>query len=136
MTKHNTASKMENTSIKNHAELVLRLAELRSEKESQELIVKCNFTDFISSIDLVSFFKRSGTTNNGETHELLKTSLNMVLNLLTGLVLGKNRSIKGYLSSLMVERFTTMVIDNNLINIVAGIGSMIFKNKKQDNNPS
>lgn len=127
---------MENTSIKNHAELVLRLAELRSEKESQELIVKCNFTDFISSIDLVSFFKRSGTTNNGETHELLKTSLNMVLNLLTGLVLGKNRSIKGYLSSLMVERFTTMVIDNNLINIVAGIGSMIFKNKKQDNNPS
>jgi hypothetical protein len=127
---------MENTAIMNHAELVLRLAELRLEKDNQEVTVKCSFTDFISSIDLVSFFKKSGTTNNGETHELLKTGLNMALNLITGLVLGKNRSIKGYLSALMVERFTTMLIDNNLINIVAGISSVIFKNKNKVKNPS
>jgi len=56
----------------------------------------------------------------------------MLLNLITGLVLGKNRSIKGYLSAMMVERFTTMVIDNNLINIITGISSLIFRKRNQD----
>ena len=59
----------------------------------------------------------------------------MVLNLITGLVFGKNRSIKGYLNTLVIERFTSMIIDNNLINIVAGIGSMLFKKRNQENHP-
>jgi len=136
MTKHKTAAKMENTAITNHADLLSRLTELKSARETQEVALKFTFTDLISSIDLVSFFKKSSTTNSGQSHELIKTGLNVVLNLITGLVLGKNRSIKGYLSALMVERFTTMVIDNNLINIVAGISSMIFKNNNQETNPA
>lgn len=123
---------MEYTFIKNHSELLARLTELKSEREIQEMALKYTFTEFIATIDLVSLFKKSNTPEDDQPKELLKTGLNMLLNLITGLVLGKNRSIKGYLSAMMVERFTTMVIDNNLINIITGISSLIFRKRNQD----
>lgn len=126
---------MENTPIKNHSELLLRLTELKSEKEIQEIALKYTFTEFIATIDLVSLFKRSNSSDNDQPKELLKTGLNMALNLVTGLVLGKNRSIKGYLSALMVERLTAMAVDNNIINIISGISSLIFRKRHQERNP-
>jgi hypothetical protein len=50
----------------------------------------------------------------------------MTVNLIAGMMFGKTRSIKGFLSTLMVERFTKMMINNNLINTVAKIGSLFF----------
>jgi hypothetical protein len=123
---------MENTFVTNHSELLARLTELKSERETQEMALKYTITEFIATIDLVSLFKKSNTTDDNQPKELLKTGLNMLLNLITGLVLGKNRSIKGYLSAMMVERFTTMVIDNNIINIITGISSLIFRKRNQD----
>lgn len=123
---------MENTFVTNHSELLARLTELKSEREIQEMALKYTITEFIATIDLVSLFKKSSTPEDDQPKELLKTGLNMLLNLITGLVLGKNRSIKGYLSAMMVERFTTMVIDNNLINIITGISSLIFRKRNQD----
>lgn len=126
---------MENTPIRNHSELLLRLTELKSEREIQEIALKYTFTEFIATINLGSFFKGSNTSDNDQPKELLKTGLNMALNLITGLVLGKNRSIKGYLSALLVERFTTMLVDNNIINIITGISSLIFRKRDQERNP-
>lgn len=123
---------MENTFVTNHSELLSRLTELKSEREIQEMALKYTFTEFVATINLGSLFKGSNTTDNDQPKELLKTGLNMLLNLITGLVLGKNRSIKGYLSAMMVERFTTMVIDNNIINIITGISSLIFRKRNQD----
>lgn len=126
---------MENTTIINHAELLSRLTDLKSEREIQEMALKYTFTEFIATIDLVSLFKKKNDAGNDQPQELLKTGLNMALNMITGLIFGKNRSIKGYLSALMVERFTTMVVDNNLINIITGISSLIFKKRNQGNDP-
>jgi len=126
---------MENTPIINHSELLSRLTELKSEREIQEMALKYTFTEFIATIDLVSLFKRTNTSDNDQPKELLKTGLNMALNLITGLVLGKNRSVKGYLSALLVERFTTMLVDNNIINIITGISSLIFRKRDQERNP-
>lgn len=128
---------MDHSEIINHSLLISRLSELKTGRGLQETALKISVTEFIATIDLVSLFKRPDSSNNNQSsNEIIKTGLNMALNLVTGLLLGKNRSIKGYLSALMVERFTTMVIDNNLINIVAGISSMIFKKRNQDNNPT
>ena len=126
---------MENTAIINYSDLLLRLAELKSKKEIQQDELKITFVEFISTIDIVSLFTKKNDSSSDHPQDLLKTGLNMVLNLVTGLILGKNRSIKGYLSALMIERFTTMIIDNNIVEIITGIGSLIFKNKNQDINP-
>ena len=126
---------MENTAIVNYSDLLLRLAELKSNRETQLDELKLSFSEFITSIDIVSLFtKKSDSDNDHHPQDLLKTGINMALNLITGLIFGKTRSIKGYLSAMMIERFTTMVIDNNIINIITGIASMIFKNRNQDRN--
>lgn len=126
---------MENTAIMNYSDLLLRLAELKSNRETQLDELKFSFSEFIASIDIVSLFtKKSDSDNENHPQDLLKTGINMALNLITGLIFGKTRSIKGYLSAMMIERFTAMLIDNNIINIVTGIASMIFKNRNQDRN--
>ena len=97
----------------------------------QEIVLKRNFSEFISSINIFSFFKSSDNSNNFQSNDLVKSGLSMAINLIAGLVLGRNRSIKGFLSALMVERFTKMMIDNNLINTFAKIGSMFFNKKTE-----
>lgn len=121
---------MKNTAILTHSDLLARLTELKSDREIQETSLKYTFIEFISTINVVSFFKSSNKSNNLQSNDLLKSGLNMALNLVMGIVLGKNRSIKGYLSTMMVERFTTMIIDNNVINIISKIGSLLLSKKE------
>ena len=123
---------MENKIIANYSELTARLTLLKSERDMQEIVLKQSFNEFISSINIFSFFKSSDATENFQSNDLIKSGLTMTVNLLAGLVFGKNRSLKGFLSTLMVERFTKMLIDNNLINTFAKIGSMIFSKKTEN----
>ena len=123
---------MENKIIANYSELTARLTLLKSERDMQEIVLKQSFNEFISSINIFSFFKSSDATENFQSNDLIKSGLTMTVNLLAGLVFGKNRSLKGFLSTLMVERFTKMLIDNNLINTFAKIGSMIFSKKAEN----
>lgn len=123
---------MENKIIVNYSELTAHLTLLKSERDVQEIVLKQSFNEFISSINIFSFFKSSDATENFQSNDLIKSGLTMTVNLLAGLVFGKNRSLKGFLSTLMVERFTKMLIDNNLINTFAKIGSMIFSKKTEN----
>lgn len=123
---------MENKIIVNYSELTAHLTLLKSERDVQEIVLKQSFNEFISSINIFSFFKSSDATENFQSNDLIKSGLTMTVNLLAGLVFGKNRSLKGFLSTLMVERFTKMLIDNNLINTFAKIGSMIFSKKAEN----
>lgn len=121
---------MENKIILNHAELLSQLAQLKIDREIQETALKYTFVEFIATINVVSFFKSANKTSSIQSNDLLKNGLSMVLNTITGLVLGKNRSVKGYLSTLFVERITTMLIDNDLINTISKIASL-FSHKKE-----
>lgn len=117
---------MENTTIVNYSELTARLTLLKSERDVQEIVLKKSFNEFISSINIFSFLKGSDTTDNFQSNDLIKSGLTMTVNLIAGLMFGKNRSLKGFLSTLMVERFTKMLINNDLINTIAKIGRLIF----------
>lgn len=119
---------MEKVTIVNHSQLILRIAELRMYKDIQENELKDSFKEVISTLNLISMFKEA--TNANRPMELAKSGVNMVLDLIIDLILGKHRSIKGYLSAVMVEKFTTMLVNNNLINIIYGINSL-FTRKSQ-----
>ena len=106
---------MDNTHIDNHLQLLMRIEALKAEKDIRENELKINFNELISGLNLVSILK--GTTKNENPLDFIKSGVNTVLDLIIGLALGKNRSIKGFLSAVLVEKFTTMLIDNNLTNI-------------------
>lgn len=122
---------METPAIITHSGLSGRIAELKVLQEMQEDKLKTLFGEIVSSINLGVIFKAA--TTQQQTPEVAKMGLNMAVNLITGFILGKNRSIKGYLSSVMVEKFTSSIIDHNLISIFSTISSLFKKNKKDEN---
>lgn len=122
---------MEKKLIVNHSELVLHIATLQQEKDIQEYKLKDAFEEIATTRNIVSLFK--GDTQRDRPLEIAKTGVNMVLNLITDLVLGKHRSIKGYLSAVMVENFTTMLVDSNLITIISSVRSLFKKKDDVDN---
>ena len=121
---------MGNTPITKHSELLLRIAELKIEKYVQEEELKLTFKELVSTFNLVSIFKVATGTNKENPLEFLKTGLQMVVDLIIDLILGKHRSIKGFLSAVLVEKFTSTLIDNNVVNLVSGISSLF--NKKSE----
>lgn len=121
---------MTTTTIVSHSELLQQLAGLKLQQEFQEDELKGLLGEFISTINLGVIFKSA--TNHQQTPDIAKMGLTMLVNLITGFVLGKNRSIKGYLSSVMVEKFTTSLIDHNLISIISTISSLFNKQKNEN----
>jgi hypothetical protein len=123
--KNNKKQTMEKKIISNHSELMLRIAELNMHKDIQELELQESFRDIISSLNLVSLFKQ--TENQERPFELAGMSVNLVVDLIIDLILGKHRSLKGYLSAVLVEKFSNMLINNNIMNIISGFKSLFTK---------
>jgi hypothetical protein len=117
------------TTIVTHSDLLRQLAILKVEKGNYEEVLKFKVLDVVASFNITSLFKISAQQER--PFEFAKSGLIMVVNLFTSLMLGKHRSIKGYLSSVMVERFTTVLIENNLVPIISGISSL-FKKMRQN----
>jgi hypothetical protein len=123
---------MEKVIITNHTQLLERIAELNKQKDVQEIELQDTFKEIALTLNLVSLFKKSTTDNR--PLDLAKSGVNMVLDLIIDLSLGKYRSIKGYLSAIMVERFTAMLVESNILTIISGIQSLFSKkNKHQEN---
>lgn len=123
---------MEKVIITNHTQLLERIAELNKQKNVQEIELQDAFKEIALTLNLVSLFKKATTENS--PLDLAKSGVNMVLNLIIDLSLGKYRSIKGYLSAIMVERFTAMLVESNLLTIISGIQSLFSKKSKHQEN--
>lgn len=115
--------------IKNHDQLQLRIAELQMYKSIQEEELKVSLRDAFTTLNIISIFK----STNDQPIQLAKSAVNMTLDLIIDLVLGKHRSIKGFISSILVERFTNSLVDNNLVNVISTITELIHRFKKRDN---
>jgi hypothetical protein len=126
---------MNNLPITNHSQLLLRIAELKAIKDIEEEELKISIRKFISTIDLVSFFKVGILNSGSHTADLVKTGINMVLNLLISVIVGKHRSMKGFLSSILIEKFTSTLINNNLMGIIAAISSLLSRKNETEASP-
>ncbi|MGB4414464.1 MAG: hypothetical protein WBI53_06215 [Paludibacter sp.] len=114
---------MENKQITNHAALMSRIVELKADKSVQEVTLRITFLEMISTLDLMSIFR--GKKSEEAPLDLVKTGVNIALDLIIDMMLGKHRSVKGFLSSILVENFSRIMINNNLINIISGISSLL-----------
>lgn len=117
---------MEHTTIVTYNELIERLKKLKLERDIQEMTIRYTFNDFIEGINIFSIFKSSKSTT-GSSNDLSKIGLSTGLNLIIGLIFGKHRNIKGFLSALMAEYFTTKLVNNNsFTTLLSNIGTLIF----------
>lgn len=118
---------MENQEITNHSELALHIMRLKAEKFSQEESLKTTFRELENVLNPVSLIKESihqFANDKQIKQDLTKIGVKMGVNFLIDKILGRNNSIKGFLSSVMMENISDSIINNNLYSL--------FKSKKKE----
>lgn len=126
---------MKNSEISGHADLLLRIEELKLEKFYWEETFKRSLNELVLSFSPVSMVKDSIhklVTDKQVRTDLMTVGLNAGSDFIIDKVLGRNRSIKGFLSSLLVEKISSNYINKNSSTIIAGIKRLINRNGDQE----
>lgn len=121
---------MESKKILNHHDLLCHISKLKDDKIYQEAELKVKLNEFAKTLDPLSIVKHSihELTQNKEVRlDVAKVGLNVGANFLINTVLGRDKSIKGFLSSLLIKKISSIVIDKNASGIISGIGNFINK---------
>jgi len=127
---------MENAVISSYAELTSRMNYLKSEKFRQEEELKSTFSEISASLNLFSLIKGSlnkRTEKKNVFFNLIKVGLTMGSTFIMDKILGKRRSFKGFLSSLLMEGFAAILINLDVLKIISAVnGFMSQKAGKQE----
>lgn len=115
---------MENKSISTHAELVLRIMHLKSEKFSQEEELVHKFKELAYLLHPATLMKNMAGDKEVKTG-LAKAGLSLGSNYLIDKVLGRNRSVKGFVMSVFVEKLTNMIINKS--GVISRIGKLFAR---------
>jgi hypothetical protein len=126
---------MNNSKISDHIALKQRLMHLRSEKFEKEELIERNVKELYYSLDPVVIIKNA-VRRIGEDKELRHDVLASALNIGSDFIIGKlfrsNKSIKGFISSLFLERLSSNYVGNHISEIKSTLGSLLnrFISKK------
>ena len=107
---------MESKKILNHNDLLCHIAKLKDDKICQEIELKIKLNEFVKGLNPVSMVKDSlhELAQNKEVRlDIAKVGLNVGANFLIDSVLGRSKSVKGFLSSMLMEKISSIVIDKN-----------------------
>lgn len=119
---------MKSNDIVSKSDLTTRMVQLQAEKQVLEQQLKGSVEDLVDSISPVRVIRNivgDVLTDKEIHHDLASFGLHMGANLITYKVLGKNKSIKGYLSLALVQQMTTTLIKNNMPAILTGINLLL-----------
>lgn len=100
--------------ITSHASLQVRINELKRERSTQEERLKYAFQAFAHTHSPLSIIKGSvkGLTQDKELRtDMVKAGLNLGTDFIIERLLGRSRSVKGFLSSILVENLSTPLIN-------------------------
>ena len=125
---------MENLKITNHSELQFRIMQLKSEKVSQEIEFKSKLKEFAYTISPISIVKssiRDLVSDREVRFDIAKVGLNVGADFLIDKIVGRGRSIKGFLTSILVEKVSSTLINNNTSSIVSVISKLFHANTKK-----
>lgn len=124
---------MEKTKITRYADLMIHIAYLNSEKLKQEEELKSICGELVNSMHPVSIVKQSlhDLAEDKRVHfDLLKAGLNVGSTFLIDNIMGRNKSIRGFLSSMVIEKIASTFINNqNSSKIIAGASKLLQRIK-------
>ena len=120
--------------ISNYRELELKIVELNQQKLIEEKELENSIHSLIKTINPVDILKNSLTTLTKDKTtqiDLAKLGLNLGANFIIEKALGKNESIKGFLSSVALELFSTPFIYSNSSKLIKGISNLFNRKAKK-----
>lgn len=126
---------MGNKSINGYSELKERISELKAEKVLREQELSTAFNNFNATFDPISIIKKSVRNLNQDQqlkNDVVKAGVNMGVNFVIDTVMGRRKSLKGFLSSVLLEKYSTLFIEKKLGGVLQGIGSIIKGTRKRE----
>lgn len=119
---------MENKEISNYPELVLHIMHLKQDKFKQEEDIKYTIRELIYLLNPINIIKQGihNMAQDAETRvDMLKVGLSMGTNMLMNRILRNKSGIVGLIGRVVLGKFSSSVIGNNLTKIVSGIRDRI-----------
>ena len=116
--------------INTYNELVLYINQLNSLKNVQEIALKNDVKEVYQKFQLKNIIKET-VKDLANDAEFRKNSLKAVKNIATDFVVGrlfnKNNSVKGFITTMLVEKLVAPVIANNKNKIVDFVTNLVSK---------
>ncbi len=129
------------STIKNAAELHIKIMQLKSLREQQELELKKGVLELYQSIHPLNLLKSTMSefaSDKQVKFDATKIGLNLGSDFIIGKLLGSNMSIQKYLGSLVLQKASDYLINNHPEKITWGINKIsallnsFSKNKKEE----
>lgn len=120
--------KMENQEISSYPELVLHIMHLKQEKFRQEEEIKYTIKELIALLNPISMIKngiREMALDSEAKFDLAKVGLDIVTSLLINRLMMNTSGIRGLIGKLLVGKFSSSFIYNNISKVVSGIRNRI-----------
>ena len=124
---------MRKTEMSEHTQLLSQIMNLKVEKRRIEEEVKYKFKEYLDTMKPASLMKeslRELLSDKEAKLNLAKMGLTIGSKFLIDRLLNKQGSIKGFLSSLLVEGISTSFIKTNSSEIISGISKLISPDSK------
>lgn len=122
---------MESPTIKNYADLLKRLEELKIQKRNQEIEITETTKQLISSINIFSFFQKS--ESSFQSLDILKNGIAFTMDLIIDKIHGRSRNLKSYLGTMLIEKAMNYFINNNLDSVISYVMNL-FNNQNKSSN--
>ncbi|HEX7412736.1 MAG TPA: hypothetical protein VF411_01735 [Bacteroidia bacterium] len=126
---------MSKSKIHTYEELTHRITELTTIKDAQEIELKSNVKELYESFQLKNTLKNTvkDLANDKEfSQNGFKTAADMATDFIIGKIFNKNNSIKGFITTLLVEKLLTPLIKNNKDKILSFITDLFIKHKNEE----
>lgn len=110
------------------------ISQLRTDKLNQEIELKILVNEIIDSLSIISIMKTTiqELVKDKEVQiDVIKLGLKTSANYLLEKVVGRNRTVKGFLASILIEKITNSLINNNSVSIISGLTDFFNPKSKQ-----
>lgn len=111
-----------------HAEVMLQIMHLKAEKFEQETKLKTQFYELLEEYKPISVLKRSLneiTADQNVQTDLMKAGMGLTTKFIISRVFKKQETIKSFLSAVILEKISTVMINKNATGILESVSKFI-----------
>ena len=126
---------MSNYKITTYEELTLRIAQLNQLKDTQEVELKNNLKSVYENFQLKNILKNTVkdlAADKQFRQDGIAAATGLATDMVVGRLFNKNNSIKGFITTLLVEKLALPLIKNNKDKILSFITNLVSKEKNKD----
>lgn len=121
--------------ITGYQDLQERIEELRNESSKAQQDMESAFGRVVTGLDPVTLVKSSVqqlSRDHGLKMDVVKAGMNMGANFLIDKIMGRRKSLKGFLSSILLEKYSHLLIEKGVPGIIQAVANTL-KTKAERN---